>query len=442
MMAPNAAAGFSAEVRGVKEDEMKRTFLHGVPSLAAILALALVAGLTPIPWLAASPAQGQAQSAGDCSRPFAQAVTHIANVASGHPTPTRDGCWVFAGFVGRGTQPDDSGIAVLRRKGDTFEEVRTLPLRMPRGGGGVALGMALTSDEEILVVSAGQLSFFDVGRLTSGEGDPLLGRLGPPRIGGSFGVTITRDDRHVLASQIGTALVAIVDLQKARTAGFDQNALAGIVRTAPQAIIPVASPDGRFVFTTTVNVPEVVDGPRTCAEGKEVEGAIQIADLQRAIADPASATIAFASPAGCRPQSLAVSPDGARLSATAGGQLVPPGPLADNSVVVFDTRPLLGGKPPALIAKIPVPSGPVGLVDTGSRIIVGFIPRKENPTNPMVIDTTRLASGKAAILGTIPAPAMDLAVSADGRTLFGSQGGWTALAVVDLERVKLDPVAP
>jgi hypothetical protein len=59
------------------------------------------------------------------------------------------------------------------------------------------------------------------------------------------------------------------------------------------------------------------------------------------------------------------------------------------------------------------------------------------------------------VIGTIPIYALALGLSADGRMLFGSggpklfggngragEGGWAGLTVVDLDRVKLEPVQP
>jgi hypothetical protein len=130
-----------------------------------------------------------------------------------------------------------------------------------------------------------------------------------------------------------------------------------------------------------------------------------------------------------------VSPDGTRLSAVAAGDwIAKTAPLADNSLVVFDARPLRDGKVPTLLGKVPVDSGPVSLVDTGSRIIVGFI---TPGAKPVVIDPSKVTSGKGAVLGKVPVSMTATMLSADGRTLFGWGGG---LNIVDLERVKLEPV--
>ena len=52
------------------------------------------------------------------------------------------------------------------------------------------------------------------------------------------------------------------------------------------------------------------------------------------------------------------------------------------------------------------------------------------------------AAGKAEILGTLPFPAIGLALSPDGRTLYALSGfGWSSLTVVDLQRAKLEPPA-
>jgi hypothetical protein len=429
------------------------------PGARALLTILAVVGvLTPI--AAQSPTGDESSrhtpdQEADCTRPLREPIMQL-DLAGGYPTPTRDGCWVFTAFVEReGAPAGGAGISVLRRRGDGFEEVRTVPMTFPRmNNGGVLFGMAMTRDDEILVVSSNQLSFFDVNRLKSGDGDPLLGRIGPPRVAGSFGVTISSDDRYVFASQTTTALVAIVDLQKARASGFNANALVGLIPTASQALAPAATPDGRYVFTTTARPPDVIQGPRTCTGETEPEGAIQVADVQRASVDASEATVAFATPAGCRPITIAVSPDGTRLSATAAGVLFSPTSPVDSAVVVFDLRPVQDGKAPTLIGRIPVPQGPIGLVDTGDRLIVGFLPRQPNQARAreagepndapdvMVLDPSKAALGRAAIVGTIPVTSMNLMLSADGRTLFGTGLGWRGLIVVDLDRVEPAPVSP
>jgi hypothetical protein len=84
--------------------------------------------------------------------------------------------------------------------------------------------------------------------------------------------------------------------------------------------------------------------------------------------------------------------------------------------------------------------------EAGDRLYVAFFYlRADGPVQKakqvMVMDTSKLAMGKAAILGTLPLLAGDIALSRNGQLLFASQEAATKLAVVDLQRVKLEPPA-
>jgi DNA-binding beta-propeller fold protein YncE len=381
----------------------------------------------------------------DCNPTFSKPITDVAMTGLAvRPTPTRDGCWLFAGFVDRKDIAGGSGISLMRKKGETFEEIRTVPLPLPRGpAGGVPSGLALTPDEKVLVISHSQrVTFFDVEKFKSG-GDPVLGYVEDPRIAVSWGLTLTRDGAYAFAAQQRTAVVAMIDLARARVSGFDRKVLAGFIPTSPSPISLIVSPDGNRLFVANRNAPaDVIEVPRTCSSGTVEEGVVQIVDLERAKTDVASATIGFAAPAGCGPQNLALSPDGVRLSVTAGGPLTTPIP-EDNAVVLFDTRPLRDGKMPTTIGRVPMPASPVLIEDAGSRIIVGFLNQQkllDDTVNLLVIDPSKAGAGKGAIVGKLPFPASYLKLAENRRTLFASRPG--TLSIVDLERVQLQPAAP
>jgi hypothetical protein len=415
----------------------RETSLHGPLSLAALVLATLIAGFTSL-----LVEQAAAQS-GNCDRQFTEPITVVKLPQAPRAIArTKDGCWIFTGSILRQDAQNASGVAVLRRTGDTFEEVRFVPVRSPNppAAPNFAFALALTNDQKVLVASHfQQVTFFDVDKLISGQGDPLLGQVSGNRIGYSFGVGITPDDKHVFVAQGATSLIAVIDLEKGRTSGFD-SALAGVIPTAYRPSMAVLSRDGRYLLSATKQPPDVIAPTLTCLGGKQPEGAIQVMDVQRARTDPANATMGFASPAGCEPTTVAVSPDGARLSAVAAGDwwtLKTAVPAADNALVVFDARPLRDGKVPTLLGKVPVDC-PTTLVDTGSRIVVGGC---RAGSKVSVIDPEKVASGKGAILGTIPASMTVNEVAADGRTVFGlAMADNVTLQIIDLERVKLEPV--
>lgn len=406
-------------------------------SRAAVVVVALVAAST------STFAQGPATQPADCNRPLPEPVTviklpgRLAGMA-----PTRDGCWVFAGFVQRQDLSGGSAVGVLRRTGDTFEEVRAVPVP---GNPNNAFGLALTHDQKILVAShTRQVSFFDVEKLTTGQGDPFLGQISNSRIGYSFGVTITPDDRYAFVAQGALASVVVIDLAKGRTAGFDASALVGVVPGVFRPSMTALSRDGRFLYVTNKQPPDVISPSRTCLGGKQPEGVVQIVDAQRALSDGASATIGFAS-AGCEPNSLTLSPDGARLSVVAPGVadvLSPQASAADSALVVFDVR---DGKTATLLGKVPLPKIPLSVVDTGNRIIVGMIGGGNAPSELAVLDPSKVGSGAAAIIGRIPEAAPGVGLGPDDHTLFGNAGPQhprgPGLLVVDLERAPVQPMA-
>jgi hypothetical protein len=285
--------------------------------------------------------------------------------------------------------------------------------------------------------------FFDVTRLTSGQGDPLMGRVSGLRLARGSGVAITPDDKCVLGVQRGTAWVAVVDLDQGRVSGFDDRVLVGGISTAAEPMHAVMSGDGRHLFVTSLRPPEVMSGSPVCA-GKEPEGAIQIVDFQRALSNPTTATVRFASPAGCVLNAITMSPDGARLSNTfAGVTVFPDTPLLHSGLVTFDAGLLAGDRRPVPIGRVPLPRGPVALLDDGDRIYVGFNgnPKLPQPgtSNIVVIDASKVSAGRAAILGTLPVAAGHLSFSADRRTLYGAVWGGQ-IAVIELTRAPVKPV--
>jgi len=382
----------------------------------------------------------------DCRKPLPEPIMKF-QVPSGELAVTRDGCWLFGVSVEEAAVGTKDGIAALRRTDTGIELRRFLPITIPRPGGPNApliVGTALTHDDKMLVVSHDRrLTFLDVGKMTSGQDDPVLGVIESPRLSRSWGVVVSADDKYAYAAQQGTSSVVIVDLDTIRKGVFDQSALVGLIPTAPQATTPLLSPDGRFLFTTTLQSPDVVEATPPCAGTKQPQGAVHVADMQRARTDPKLATVGFAHPAGCSPISATLSPDGSRLSTVA------PGPALnvklsalDSSIVVFDTRPLRDGMSPTLIARVPMPPRLARAVDGGDRMFLAFLGGPQDPdmVKVTVIDTLSLASGKAKILGTLPFSAVGVALSPDARTLYALTR-WSSLTVVDLQRVKLEPPA-
>jgi DNA-binding beta-propeller fold protein YncE len=292
--------------------------------------------------------------------------------------------------------------------------------------------MTQTHDRKVLIVAAANsLTFIDVERATSGHADPVVGRT--RGIQGAFKISVSPDDKYLFVPQIGPGRVAVFDLERARRSNFSTDALVpSLVPTGQSPITTLASPDGRYLFSTNNVAPDVVGGPLTCFNGTQREGGLQVIDVQKALTDAATATIGWAYPAGCGPNAMALSPDGTRLSNTAADNIFNTG-ATPNFLAVFDATPVREGKPPKRLGSVPISKGPVSLVDTGTRIIVGFQRQGESYPDLMVIDPSKVAAGSDAIVGTIRYAGGGLSLTADRRTLI--VGSSTGIAFIDWERV-------
>ena len=161
-----------------------------------------------------------------------------------------------------------------------------------------------------------------------------------------------------------------------------------------------------------------------------------VVDVARASTDPAQAVVARV-PAGCSPVRMAISPDGARIYVTARNS---------NAVLAFDTAKLLSDAEHARVGEASVGTAPVpiAMVDAGRKVIAGNSNRFGASTAPqslVVLDAAKMEAGTDAALGTIPAGAFprELALSADGHTLFLTNFGSNTLQAIDVDRLPLAP---
>jgi DNA-binding beta-propeller fold protein YncE len=166
------------------------------------------------------------------------------------------------------------------------------------------------------------------------------------------------------------------------------------------------------------------------------EGAVMVINAEQAGRDPEHSIVARI-PSGCNPVRLAISPAGDRIYVTARGS---------NSVLCFDAEKLDNDPKHALIATVPAGTSPVpvAVVDEGKKLVVGSSNRfgnSEEGQSLVVLDAGGLSKGTAAVLGTIPAGTFprEMAVSADGRSLFLTNFGSNSLQVIDVDHL---PVAP
>lgn len=343
-----------------------------------------------------------------CAQPAAQPVALVS--IPGNPfqaIPTADGCHVFVSVAGllepsdprRPPRPDAStgGVAVVSREAGEPSLARMVPLE------GSPWGMALTHDGRLLIVASDdRVAFLDPARLIAGSSDAVLGYLNDAPAAGRFYANVTPDDRWLFLSDESAKAISVVDLD---TSGWPAVCKAPGSETDPQAT-------------------------------SYAQGAILVVDVARATSDPANAVVG-AAPAGCNPVRLATSPAGDVAYVTA---------RTDNAILAFDTGKLLADPENALVGRVPVGVAPVGVavINAGARIAVTNSNRFGNSDAPQslsIIDAQKIASGEAAVLGSVPAGVFprELSVTDDQGTLLLTNFGSKNLAVIDIARLPLEP---
>jgi DNA-binding beta-propeller fold protein YncE len=326
---------------------------------------------------------------------------------------------------------------VLQRTGGIVQPFRSIKGEENNPPGSVN---SLSHSGKTLIVSKDrEIEFFDVQKLTSQREDPLVGRIGDQHFLGSNGV-ITSDEKRLFATQHLTAWLSAIDLTESADHTLSRAAISGGIALDSNPATPVLSPDERYLYVPSFDSADK-SWPLVCrdpaaglAAATLREGSVQVVDIRNPKL-PVVATLK----AGCSTRRVVVSPDGNTIFATAAW---------DNVVLAFDVRPLRNGSAPVLIGKVPVGRFPIGIavIDGGKKLVVAN--SNPNATGPdksaslTVIDTTRIPSGAEAILGTIPAgvDARNVSVTADGHTLLVANGGSGTLELVDLERMKLEPI--
>lgn len=362
-----------------------------------------------------------------CNQPMPDPVTHFKVV---DPTPyfsgivSHDGCWIF--LFERRNRTVGNRLAILSRNKGVVEQVRLIDV----GGDQDAGGLALTRDDKTLIISGGPTRFLDVGRLLSGQGNPVLASLEKTdhESGGLRQTSLTLDDRFLFRPHRMLAWVSIVDVGKAK-GGAGEAAIVGGFPVGSSPINLVLSSDENYLFTTAG-----ADDPT------EREGEFIVADIRRARSGGASSVVSKV-PAGRDPVWLTLSPDGDTAYVVA---------RLDGLLLAFDLRAVRGGQPPTLIGKVPVGPLPthVDVIEGGKKLVVANSTNARAGVQPeqtlTVVDVAQIPNGTKAVLGTIQTGAdpRHMFLTPDGRTLMVTNLVTRTLQIIDLERVKLDPPNP
>jgi DNA-binding beta-propeller fold protein YncE len=335
-----------------------------------------------------------------------------------------------------------NGVAVLRRNGnDDIKLIRVVRVESSPSG------MVLTHNGKMLIAADDEfVVFLDVQKMMNGGSDAILGFLRDQRDSGSIYVNVTRDDKYAFVSDENAASITVIDLEKARTRGFDEKAIVGKIPTGEAPIALTFSPDERLLYTTSEGALKEWDWPAKCkpegedpatAKIKLPEGAIVVVDVDKAKSDPANAVRARV-PVGCSPVRMSIMPDGASVWITVRN---------NDAVAGYDTTKLLSDPEHARIGWVPVGRAPVGLTITGGGKYVVNTNSNRFASNPntaqtlTVIDPKRAADGAAAVVGSIEAGAFprEFGASPDGKTIFLANYLSNTLEVIDTEPLPVKP---
>jgi DNA-binding beta-propeller fold protein YncE len=350
--------------------------------------------------------------------------------------PSPDGRWLF---VSIGRTPTRGGVAVLKRNAGHIQLARVVPVTPEPAE------MALTHDGRLLIAAADtRVVFLDVARATAGAGDPLLGSidLHGSKVG-SFSLNVTPDDKLLFVSEEWAAVIAVIDLDRARKTGYRNDAILGTIPVGVRPFGLAFSPDGKWLYTTSEEAAPEWSWPAECTregggnpEIVDPQGAVVVVDVEKARRSPAEAVVARV-PAACTPVRAAISAEGDRLFVTARNS---------NAVVVFDAAKLPSDGSHARIALLPVGQSPtpMAVVDGGTKLLVGNSNRYATPNPPgtlTVLDTAKLQQGAGAVLGIVHTGVFprEMSVSPAGNTVFLTNWGSDFLQVIDLKNLQLIP---
>jgi DNA-binding beta-propeller fold protein YncE len=389
--------------------------------------------------------QQQGSLLGDVGTASAARAGVVTIPLPGHPfgvVSSRDASWVFVALMGgggNGNGPSANGVAVLRQVAGQFELKRVIPLQ-----DGPA-GLVLTHDGKTLIgAGGGSVVLLDTGRMTSGSGDPVIGKFSDGADSAIY-VNVTADDKILFVSDEGSRTITVIDLARVRSGGFDARAVIGKIPVGEAPIALTLSPDGRWLYTTSEGALPDWGWPSTeKPEGRldsnqpyalEPPGAVVVVNVAKARVDPAHSVVARV-PAGGSPVRMTISSDGQRIYVTARGS---------NAVLVFDADKLISDSAHARLATVTVGSSPVplALIQDGKTLVVGnsnrFGADAAKPQTLSVLDVAKMGHGSATV-GTIAAGAFprEMCVSADGRILFVSNFSSNSLEVVDAENPPIE----
>jgi DNA-binding beta-propeller fold protein YncE len=299
----------------------------------------------------------------------------------------------------------------------------------------------MTHDGQLLIAAAGPLVYFlDVGNLIANGPQSVLGSISDGPGAGSIDVNVTADDRWLFVADENLNQITVIDLDRARSGGYPQDAIVGAIPTGEAPTHVDFSADGQWLYSTSEVALPIWGWPAACIqEGQTAnqtlvnpQGAVVVANVAQAVSSPAQ-SVASHVPAGCSPVRMSQSPSGDRLYVTMRN---------NNAVEALDTSQFLSNPSGALLGSAPVGIAPVPLavLDRGRLVLVGNSDRFEAPTSPQtlsLLNAAAIVSGGSALLATLPTGAFPrtISLSPDLRTLYISDFGPNMLQVLDLSNL-------
>jgi len=335
---------------------------------------------------------------------------------------THSGRWIFVSLQSATAQ--DNGIAVLLQEGPSLKLTQLVPLL------GTPAGLALTSDEQLLIVADGTgVAVLDAARAEAGTSGALLRMIADGPNPGTVEVALSRDDHYVFATDENGRALSVIDFEQVRTEGVSAHAYVGRV---PLDLAPVGlalSPDNHSLYVTSE-----ISAQDTSLLGKkpasQLTGILAVVDVARAEHDPSHAVVGRVL-AGCTPVRVVLSPQGDVAWVTARGS---------NALLAFNTARLRSDPAHALVASIAVGPAPVGLalIRQGAQIIVADSNRFAGGRSPQtltLIDVKQALAGHPALLGTIAVGSFPRELALDGQTLLLTNYNSATLSLIDLSKL-------
>jgi DNA-binding beta-propeller fold protein YncE len=290
---------------------------------------------------------------------------------------------------------DESGLDVLRlAPGRAPVLVHTI------GVPGPTAGTALSDNGRLLLVAGGAGAVVvSVPVAERGGRRAVLGTLvapGGPTADRAIEVTITPDGRYAFVSLEYANRIAVFNLARAMAHGFSAAGVYVGSIPAQDAVGLAVSPDGHWLYATTVNDTSPV-------------GMLSVISVARAESDPASSVVARV-PAGCTPVRVITSADGSVVWVTA---------TESNALLAFSAARLQTDAARALLADVHVGQAPVGLAlaRAGTLIMVADSNRFAAgipPSNVAVVNVADALHGRPALVGYLPAGRFPRDVAASG----------------------------